>query len=104
MGAEAKLKELGIELPEPLAGGYLNMAVKVGNLIFTSGHTSDLVGKCGHDLDAQQGAGAARDAVLKVMSTVRNLNGSLDNVRVVRLLGCVNSSLEIGRASCRERV
>jgi enamine deaminase RidA (YjgF/YER057c/UK114 family) len=94
MGAEAKLKQLGITLPEPLAGGYLNMAVKVGNLIFTSGHTSDLVGKCGKDLTAEQGAEAARNAILKVLSTVRKLNGSLDNVRVVRLLGCVNSSLE----------
>ena len=94
MGAEAKLKQLGITLPEPLAGGYLNMAVKVGNLIFTSGHTSDLVGKCGKDLTAEQGAEAARNAILKVLSTVRKLNGTLDNVRVVRLLGCVNSSLE----------
>lgn len=94
MGAEAKLKELGIDLPEPMTGGYLNMAVKVGNLIFTSGHTSDQTGKCGKDLTAEQGAEAARNAILKVLSTVRKLNGTLDNVRVVRLMGCVNSSLE----------
>ena len=40
MGADAKLTELGIELPEPMAGGYLNMAVRVGNVIYTSGHLS----------------------------------------------------------------
>jgi enamine deaminase RidA (YjgF/YER057c/UK114 family) len=92
MGAEAKLQQLGIKLPEPMTGGYLNMAVKVGNLIFTSGHTSEQVGKCGRDLTAEQGAEAARSAILRVLSTVRNLNGNLDHLRVVRLLGCVNSS------------
>jgi len=92
MGAEAKLTELGIELPEPMAGGYLNMAVRVGNVIYTSGHTSDITGKCGRDIDTDKGAEAARESILKVLSTVRNIAGSLDNVRVVRLLGCVNSS------------
>lgn len=94
MSAEARLKQLGIELPPPMTGGYLNMAVRVGNVIYTSGHTSDLTGKCGRDIDAAQGAAGAREAILKVLSTVRNLAGSLDNVRVVRLLGCVNSSAD----------
>jgi enamine deaminase RidA (YjgF/YER057c/UK114 family) len=92
MSAEARLKELGIELPPPMTGGYLNMAVKIGNVIFTSGHTSDITGKCGRDIDAAKGAEAAREAILKVLSTVRNNAGSLDNIRVVRLLGCVNSA------------
>ncbi len=92
MGAEAKLTELGIELPEPMAGGYLNMAVRVGNVIYTSGHTSDITGKCGRDIDTDKGVEASRESILKVLSTVRNIAGSLDNVRVVRLLGCVNSA------------
>lgn len=92
MSAEARLKELGIELPPPMTGGYLNMAVRAGNVIYTSGHTSDITGKCGRDINATEGAAAARQAILKVLSTVRNIAGSLDGVRVVRLLGCVNSA------------
>ena len=92
MGAEARLQELGIELPPPMTGGYLNMAVKLGDLIFTSGHTSDIVGKCGRDIDAETGARAAREAILKVLSTARHAAGTLDHLRVVRLLGCVNSA------------
>ena len=91
MGAEAKLAELNLTLPEPKAG-YLNLAVRVGSMIYTSGHTSDLKGKLGAGLTVAQGAEAARDAIIKVLGSVRHAAGTLDHVRVVRLLGCVNSA------------
>lgn len=94
MGAEAKLKELGIALPGPGAKGYLNLAVQVGDMVYTSGHTSDLKGKLGDTLTVDQGREAARQAMIKVLASVRNVVGTLDRLRVVRLLGCVNSSLE----------
>ena len=94
MGAEAKLAELGITLPGKTPPGYLNLAIQVGDIIYTSGHTSDLKGKVGLDVSVEDGAGAARDAIIKVLNSVRNVAGTLDNVRVVRLLGCVNSTGE----------
>lgn len=92
MSAEAKLKELGVELPTPAAGGYLNLAVRVGNMIYTSGHVSDMKGKLGEGVSVEQGQLAAREAIIKVLGSVRALTGSLDGLRVVRLLGCVSSA------------
>ena len=94
MGAEARLVELGITLPGKTPKLYLNLAVKVGNIVYTSGHTSDMKGKLGADLTVDQGKAAAREAILKVLNSVRNVTGTLDHLRVVRLLGCVNSTLE----------
>lgn len=94
MGAEAKLAELKIELPGKGPKGYLNLAVRVGDLIYTSGHTSDMKGKLGHNLNVEQGKAAAREAILKVLNSVRNVAGTLDHLRVVRLMGCVNSTGE----------
>jgi enamine deaminase RidA (YjgF/YER057c/UK114 family) len=93
MGAEAKLVELGITLPPPPATKpYLNMAIKVGPMIYASGHVSDMKGKLGADLTTEQGKQAAREAMIKVLASVRHAVGTLDHVRVVRLLGCVNST------------
>lgn len=94
MGAEARLVELGIQLAGKIQKGYLNLAVKVGNVIYTSGHTSDMKGKLGENLSVEQGQAAAREAIVKVLNSARNVNGTLDHLRVVRLLGCVNSTLD----------
>jgi enamine deaminase RidA (YjgF/YER057c/UK114 family) len=95
MGAEAKLVELGITLPPPPAvKPYLNLACKVGSIVYASGHVSDMKGRLGADLTTEQGKLAAREAVIKVLASVRHAVGTLDHVRVVRLLGCVNSTPE----------
>jgi hypothetical protein len=39
-----------------------------------------------------QGQQAARESIIKVLASVRHAVGTLDHVRVVRLLGCVNST------------
>lgn len=93
MGAEAKLIELGITLPPPPATKpYLNMAIKVGSMIYASGHVSDMKGRLGDGLTTEQGKVAAREAMIKVLTSVRHAAGTLDHIRVVRLLGCVNST------------
>jgi len=93
MGAEAKLIEMGITLPPPPATRpYLNMAIKVGAMVYASGHISDLKGKLGADLTTAQGQQAAREAMIKMLASVRHTVGTLDHLRVVRLLGCVNST------------
>lgn len=98
MNAEAKLKELGLELPPPAdaAGNYVG-AVRVGNLLFVSGHgpmkpdKSFIVGKVGRDLDEQQAYDAARQVGLSMLATLKQELGDLDKIkRIVKVLGFVN--------------
>jgi len=98
MNAEAKLKEMGLELPPvaEAAGNYLG-SVRVGNLLFVSGHgpmKSDktfITGKVGRDLDEQQAYDAARQVGLSMLATLKHDLGDLDKVkRIVKVLGFVN--------------
>jgi enamine deaminase RidA (YjgF/YER057c/UK114 family) len=68
--------------------------VRTGNLLITSGHVSDLKGKLGAGLTVEQGYQAARDCAVKILQSVHHVHGTLDGLRVLKLLGCVNSTLE----------
>ena len=91
MSAEQKALELGIEFPA-LEPGYLNLCVRTGNLLITSGHTSDLEGVLGQELTVAQGYEAAKDCAVKILRSVHNIHGTLDGLRVLKLLGCVYSA------------
>jgi enamine deaminase RidA (YjgF/YER057c/UK114 family) len=105
MGAEARLKELGITLPQPAAplANYVG-AVRVGNLLFVSGHGPDRTdgkpmarGKVGRELTVEQAYQVARTVGLSLLATTRTQLGSLDKVkRVVKVLGMVNSADDFG--------
>ncbi len=105
MGAEARLKELNITLPPPATpvANYIG-AVRVGNLLFVSGHgpiRSDgkpmARGKVGRELSVEQGYQVAREVGLSLLATTRAQLGSLDKVkRVVKVLGMVNSAEDFG--------
>ncbi len=99
MGVEERLRELGIELPEPPppAGNYVG-AVTVGNLVFLSGHGPRTAsgeyssGKVGGELTLEQGHEEARQVGLNMLATLRAEIGDLDRVRrVVKVLGMVNA-------------
>ena len=101
MGAEARLKEKTITLPQPATpvASYVG-AVRVGNLLFLSGHgplrtdgKPSARGKLGKDLTVEQGARVAREVGLSLLATARASLGTLDKVkRVVKVLGMVNSA------------
>lgn len=74
--------------------GYLNLCVRSGNLLITSGHVSDLKGKLGAGVTVEQGYQAARDCAIKILRSVHNEFGTLNGLRVLKVLGCVNSTLE----------
>ncbi len=93
MGAEQKARELGVNL-EPLEPGYLNLCIRTGNLLMTSGHVSDQKGVLGKGLTVEQGYAAARDCAEKILRSVKNAHGTLDGLRVIKLLGCVYSAPE----------
>jgi enamine deaminase RidA (YjgF/YER057c/UK114 family) len=99
MGAEAKIKQLGIELPnvsEPIAN-YVR-SVRSGNVLFLSGHgprqgSRRVIGKVGRDLDIEGAAAAARIVGLNLLASTKEALGSLDRVkRIVKVLGMVNSA------------
>ncbi|MFC2008889.1 RidA family protein [Chloroflexota bacterium] len=98
MGAEARLKEMGLILPEqskPVAN-YVP-AVRVGNLLFVSGHGPyndgkiKLAGKVGRDLTVDEGYQVARNVAMNCLASIRMALGDLDKVkRFVKLLAMVN--------------
>lgn len=100
MSAEARVKELKLELP-PLAkasGNYVT-GVRTGNLLFMSGcgprrkDGSQITGKLGDTLTIEQGYEAARHVGLNMLTNIREVLGSLDKVRrVVKVLGMVNAA------------
>lgn len=93
MGAEQRAIELGICF-EPLKPGYLNLCIRSGNQLITSGHTSDLKGVLGKGLTVEQGYAAAKDCAEKILRSVHHAHGTLDGLRVVKLLGCVYSAAD----------
>jgi enamine deaminase RidA (YjgF/YER057c/UK114 family) len=93
MNPQAMAESLGIRF-EKTAPGYLNLCVRTGNQLITSGHVSTAKGKVGRELTTQQGYDAARDCAVKILNSVWNEFGTLDGLRVLKVLGCVNSDPE----------
>ncbi len=97
---EARLRELGFELPPPTpaVGNYVG-AVRVGQLVFVSGHgpvkDGELIyqGKLGQDTDVDTGRRAAELVILNALTSLKAEIGNLDCVRrIVKLYGMVNST------------
>lgn len=93
MSPQEVAESLGIKFTkqEP---GYLAMVVRTGNLLITSGHVSDIKGKLGAGITVAEGQAAARECAVKILNSVWNAHGSINGLRVIKLLGCVNSTLE----------
>jgi enamine deaminase RidA (YjgF/YER057c/UK114 family) len=96
---DARLRELGLELPVPRSpGGNYAAAVRAGDLLFLSGagpvrpDGSLVTGKVGDGgLDTDAAPATARLAGLQLLAVVKAELGTLDRVRqVVKLLGMVN--------------
>jgi enamine deaminase RidA (YjgF/YER057c/UK114 family) len=77
---------------EKQAPGYLNLCLRSGNYLYSSGHVSTLKGKLGEGITVEEGYVAARECAAKILNSVWNTQGSLDHWRVVKVLGCVNSA------------
>jgi enamine deaminase RidA (YjgF/YER057c/UK114 family) len=93
MSPEAKAKELGLSFPDQ-APGYLNLCARAGNLYMTSGHVSDTKGILGGGLTVEQGYEAAKQCAVKILQSVHRVHGTLDGLRVIKVLGCVYSDPE----------
>jgi enamine deaminase RidA (YjgF/YER057c/UK114 family) len=97
---EARLKELGLTLPDAPAPAakYVSFVV-TGGIAYLSGQISRdanglICGKLGADLDVAAGAAAARSCALALIAQARDAaEGDLDRIaRIVKLTGFVNSA------------
>ena len=91
MTPEEKAKELGVAFTQ-LEPGYLNLCIRSGNLLFTSGHTSTATGVLGNGLSVDDGYAAAKDCAEKILNSVHNAHGTINGLKVIKLLGCVYSA------------
>lgn len=103
MRVEDRIHELGLVLPAPRSpsANYVP-TVRVGNLLHVSGTGSAgeekaFKGKLGRELSIEEGYQAARLCALKILSTLKSELRDLDKVvRIVKLVGMVNSTEEFG--------
>ena len=93
MTPQQTAEQVGISF-EKLTPGYLNLCIRSGNQLISSGHVSTLKGKLGGGLTTEQGYAAARECASKILNSVWNAHGTLDGLRVLKVLGCVNSAPE----------
>lgn len=100
MSAEAKLQEMGINLPEapkPVAA-YVPFT-RSGDLVFTSGQICmengqlKYKGKVGKEVSPEDGYQAARLCAINTLAVLKAAVGSLDNIaQIVKVVGFVNSA------------
>lgn len=91
MNPQETAEKLGIKF-EKQTPGYLNLCIRSGNQLISSGHVSTLKGKLGAGITIEQGYAAARDCAEKILNSVWNAHGTLNGLRVIKVLGCVNST------------
>jgi len=97
---EEKLKEMGIEIPEPPKplAAYIP-GIKMGNFVYTSGQlpfkAGKLIceGKVGKNVSLEDAAKASEQSAINCLGVIKSLCGNLDNVeQIVKLTVFVNSS------------
>ncbi|OWU86349.1 endoribonuclease [Oceanicola sp. 22II-s10i] len=101
---ESRLADMGITLPEATApaANYIPF-VQVGDTLYVSGQVSMkdgklMQGKIGAELSVEEGAAAARQCAISLLTQVKAAcGGDLSRLkRVVKLTGFVNSTPEFG--------
>lgn len=100
MDIYARLKELGLELPElPPRGGIYKPVKQVGNMLYVSGQGATIkgvpaiVGHVGAERTIEEGQDAARLCTMNCLSTLQDYLGDLNRIKsLVKTLGFVASA------------
>jgi enamine deaminase RidA (YjgF/YER057c/UK114 family) len=99
-GPEARLQELGVELPEvPAPAGAYVPATRAGSLVLTAGQLPfdggelKLRGKVGDAVSVGEARGAARLCALNALAAAATVTGGLSGIsRIVKVTGFVASA------------
>lgn len=97
---EEKVAALGLEWPGQSPEALANYVPvrRSGNLLYTAGSGSMKdgkpihIGKVGKDVTLEEAYEAARITAVNLLSMVHAEVGSLENIKIVKLLGFVNST------------
>jgi enamine deaminase RidA (YjgF/YER057c/UK114 family) len=90
---EQRLKEMELTLPEVAtpAANYVKWK-QVDNLLYISGTGTDIFGKVGADLTAEEGYQAARSTGMEIIAVLHAATGDLNKIKqFVKVFGMVNS-------------
>lgn len=107
MGVMEKLKELGLDLPEPPApAGAYTRSMRTGNLVFVAGQLPMADGAIQYEgrvgdgyISVEDGYAAARLCALNALGVLAAEGHNLDSLRIIRMTGFVASAEEfIGHA------
>ncbi len=95
MSLDDKVKAMGIDITDFSPSATLAPATRIGNTVYVSGHVSTgFTGKLGRDLDVETGKQAARVCAIDLLKAAYTITGSVDKLRLRKLLGAVNSMPE----------
>lgn len=95
MSLDAKVKAMGIDIEDFSPSATLAPATRIGSAVYVSGHVSTgYVGKLGRELDVEEGKKAARVCAVDLLKAAYTVTGSVDKLRLRKLLGAVNSMPE----------
>ncbi len=93
VGAQKRAEALGVKF-EKLKPAYLNWCNCSGKMLYTCGFSSKTKGTLGKDLTTKQGYDAAKECAVDILRAVHDRHGTLDGLRVIKVLGCVRATPE----------
>jgi enamine deaminase RidA (YjgF/YER057c/UK114 family) len=101
VSVEARLAELGLSVPEvvPPVAAYVP-AVQVGSLVYTAGQLpmrdGSLIasGKVGDAVTPEVATECARQCALNAIAAIKSVVGSLESVRIVKVVAFVSSTVD----------
>ena len=101
---ETRLAELGVTLPDaPAPAANYVPYVIAGDMVYVSGQVpmgpdGFIIGKLGADMSVEDGAAAAKTCAISLLAQLKAAcGGDIDRlVRVVKLVGFVNSTSDFG--------
>lgn len=101
---ETRLAELGVTLPDaPAPAANYVPYVIAGDMVYVSGQVpmgpdGFIIGKLGADMSVEDGAAAAKVCAISLLAQLKAAcGGDIDRlVRVVKLVGFVNSTADFG--------
>lgn len=95
MTPDEKAASLGIDLSAYQPIPNLAPASLLGSALHTSGHVSTgYKGKLGQEYSTEEGKAAARVCAVQLLQAAYAVNGTLNNLRCVKVLGAVNSAAD----------